>query len=147
MADFDAITTTLAARFSSANVTPPTGYTNIRAATADLPNAMGPLPAVFVFIDNGEFATGNGTRTGVHDFLVRFYYDEGQDLSRAMPALRKWLTILADQLKVSTQLGGIVTVARITTWKAGVLTYSGVDYVGLEFGVRIITDEPWAAVA
>lgn len=147
MPDFDAITTPLAARFASGAVTPPASYQNVRFSSGDLPNQMPPLPCVLVFLDEGEFDTGNGTRLGTHKFTVRFYYSQTADLPRDMVALRKWLTVLVDQLRLSAQLGGVVVVARVDTWKIGLLDYASQTYSGIEIGVTIRTSEPWAAVA
>lgn len=147
MPDFDPITTALAGRFAAAVVTPPTGYDNVKLSTGDLPEQMTPLPSVYVFPDRGAFATGGGTRTGVHGYFVRFYFNQTGDTERDMVALRKWLTVLVDQLKLSTQLGGIVSVARVETWQLGILHYAGKDYSGIELGVQIVTDEAWSAVS
>ena len=147
MPDFDAIADALAARFAPAQVTAPTGYLTIRVATAKTPNHLPPLPCVLVFPDAGTFRTGNGTRIGDATFLVRFYYSQIGDLARDVAACRAWLTVLADQLKVSVQLGGTVTTARVDTWKIGQMSYAGLDYSGIEFGVTIVTTEGWAAFA
>lgn len=153
MPDFDAITTAVAARFAPAQVTPPAGYQNVRSATADLPNLMPPLPCVLVFLDSGTFETGNGTRIGgregQHTFTVRFYYSQNADLSRDMVALRKWLTVLVDQFRLAVQLGGLTGVTRVTvdSWTVGSFQYANDMYTGIEFGVGLVTSEPWAAVA
>lgn len=153
MPDFDAISTALAARYTAAAITtaggPPAGQTNIRLSTGDAPNLLGPLPCVLIVPDGGDFRTGNGTRVGGQDWFARFYLAQAAlaDFSRDIPALRKWLTILADQLRTSVQLGGIVTSARTMTWKLGVMQYAGQDYSGIELGIHVVTDEGWAAVA
>jgi hypothetical protein len=147
MPDFDLISTTLADRYAPAQVTPPTGLANIRGSTADTPNQLGPLPYVLVLPVEGEFETGNGTRVGAHDFLVRFFFSQADDLSRDIAALRKWLTVLVDQLRTSTQLGGFVTVARTESWRLGMLNWGGQDFTGIEMTVRIVTSEGWAASA
>jgi hypothetical protein len=147
MPDFDPITTALAGRFAAAVVTPPPGYDNVRVSTGNLPEQMTPLPSVYVFPDHGSFDTGQGIRTGDHDYFVRFYFNQTGDTERDMVALRKWLTVLVDQLKEATQLGGIVSVARVDTWQLGILNYAGKTYSGIELGVHIRTDEGWAAVA
>jgi len=149
MPDFDAIAVALAGRFSSANVTPPVGFQNIRVATADLPGQMTVLPAVLIFADNGDFQTGNGQRQGGHQFTARFYLTEAGlgDLPRDMPVLRKWLTVLVDQYKLAAQLGGIVSSCRLMTWKIGIMDYAGVTYSGIEMGVHVVTNEGWAAVS
>lgn len=146
--DIDAVATAIAGRFLPAQVTAPAGgYQNIRFSLADLPNELPPLPCVLVFPDSGEFQTGNGTRLGTHDFLVRFYYNQTIDLTRDMNALRKWTTILTDQLKVSAQLTGIVDRATVDGYQIGLLTYGGVTVSGVELRVHIVKSEAWAAVA
>ena len=147
MPDFDLITTTLAARYAPGAVTPPAGLVNVRSSTGDLPNKLGALPAVLVFPDEGTFATGNGTRTGAHTFRVRFYLSVTTDLTRELVRLRKWVTVLVDQLKLAAQLGGVVTVARVTSWRIGLLDYDRRRFSGVELVVTIVTDEPWPAVA
>jgi hypothetical protein len=128
-------------------VTPPVGFTNVRSSTGDLPDELGALPCVVTILDGGDFRTGGGTREGGHDFLTRFYYSESIDVARDMVALRKWLTVLVDQLKASTQLGGIVTSARVMGWRAGVMKYAGRDYSGIELRIHVVTSEGWAATA
>lgn len=147
MPDFDAITTALAARFSAAQVTPPAGYDPITASTGDLPEGMLPTPCVLVFPAGGEFRHVPSKRDSSHMFTVRFYFNQNGDLERDTVALRKWLTVLADQLRLSAQLAGIVTAARIESYTVGVMTYATVDYTGLELNVRVIVNEPWTAVA
>ena len=150
MPDFDAINTALVARFAAAQVTPPTGYDNVKISTGDLPTGMLPLPAVLVFPESGDFTHYPGKRDSVHEFTVRFYYNQDGDLERDTVALRKWLTVLVDQLKTGTQLGGAVTLATVTHWTVGSFDYSpipGVKYTGIELTVEIVVNEAWAAVA
>jgi hypothetical protein len=135
----------LAARMA---ITPaPAGYDAIRLGTADLPNQMVPLPAVLVFPDDGEYETGNGTRTGSHGITVRFYYNQSGDLPRDTAALRAWHDALSVQLRDAAQLGGIVTSAAITGYKLGSMSYAGSDYSGIEYKVRVIISEAWSAAS
>lgn len=147
MPDFDAINTALAARFAAAAITPPTGYDNVKISTGDLPTGMLPLPAVLVFPESGEFTAYPGKRDSEHSYVIRFYYNQAGDLERDMAALRKWLTVLVDQLKLSTQLGGIVTRASIIGWRVGMFEYTPNTYTGIELTCSILVNEAWAAVA
>ena len=147
MPDFDAINTALVARFAAAQVTPPAGYDNIKVATGDLPTGMLNTPAVLVFPQSGEFTHYPGKRDSVHEFIVRFYYNQSGDLERDMVALRKWLTVLVDQLKLSTQLGGAVTLANVRSWTIGILDYTPNTYTGIELTCELVVNEAWAAVA
>lgn len=128
-------------------MTAPAGYSAIRLSTAEAPNQLPPLPCVLVFADNGTFDSGNGTRLGVHDFIVRFYLSQSIDLPREMVGLQKWATVLFDQHLTSVQLGGTVVSTSLQTYRLGELTYAGDNYAGIEFGVRCVTSEGWAAVA
>lgn len=146
-ADYDAIAAAIAARFAAGALTAPTGYATIRSSTANPPGAIGPTPAVVVSIDQGQFVTGNSTRTGAQSWFVRFYFDQTSDLERTEPALRKWLTVLRDQLKGATQLAGLVDLAVIQSFRVGILAYGGVDYTGIELTVHTATSEGWVATA
>jgi len=146
-ADYDTIAAAIAARFLAASLTPPAGLATVRSSTANAPGAIGPTPAVVVSIDSGEFETGNTTRTGQQSWFVRFYLDQTSDLERSEPALRKWLTVLRDQLKASVQLAGIVDRAVIFSFKVGVLAYGGLDYSGIELVIHTATSEGWVATA
>jgi hypothetical protein len=146
--DFDAITVALALRFDPSTVTPPTGgYDNIRVSTGNLPNQMTPLPTVLVFPENGTLTYVPSKRDSDHIFVVRFYYNQTGDLARDTVSLRKWLTVLVDQLKNATQLGGTVTYARVEGYTVGTFTYAGLEYSGVELTVHVKVNEAWAAVA
>ena len=145
--NFVTIGDTLATRFAAAAITPPTSFSNVSLSTCDLPAAMPNLPAVFVFLDAGDFRTGNGTRQGAHDWKVRFYYNVIGDLERDLNALRQWAGVLVDQLKISVQLGGIVSRCTLDSYEIGILSYAGIQYSGIEMSVHVVTDEGWLAVA
>jgi hypothetical protein len=147
MPDFDAIGTALAARFAPGVTTAPTGYDPITISTGDLPEGMYPMPCVLTFYEAGTFTHSAGKRDSVHTYTVRFYFNQTGDLERDMVALRKWLTVLVDQLKLAAQLGGIVTQAKVIGSKLGTLTYAQIPYSGLELAVMVNVNEPWSPVA
>jgi hypothetical protein len=144
--DFDAIATAIAARYAPGQVTPPTGYANIRTSTADAPGNI-VAPCVIVFPEAGTFEPGSGTRIGPSDFLVRFYFEKAADLPRQLTALRKWLTVLVDQHLLSVQLGGTVASCRTMRWSVGLLEYGDQPYAGIELGVHVVTSEAWSPTA
>jgi hypothetical protein len=147
MPDVNAITIALAARFAAAQVTPPSGLQNIRSSTGSPPNQLPATPCVIAFPIEGDFRTGQGTRLGAGQWIVRFYYAQTGDILRDSTALQKWSTVLVDQLKGAVQLGGIVARATVDHWKIGIVAYAGTDYSGIELTVEIVTSESWAAVA
>jgi hypothetical protein len=145
--DFDAIGSGIATRFAPAQVTPPAGLGNVRSSSIDLPNALTLLPRVLVFPDRGELAPGNGSRLATADYLVRFYMSVTKDLPRETNACRKWLPILIDQIRVGETLGlgAPVAVARVNSYRVGILPYQQRDYTGVELGVRVTLSMAWAA--
>jgi hypothetical protein len=150
--DFYAVAIALAHRFDPGVTTPaaPAGEQDIREATANLPDALGPLPAVLVFTESGVFSGHGGggqLRLGAHTFRVRFYLELGVDLARDEVRLRKWASVLVDRLKVSVELGGVVKRSAVVAWSMGAMTYGATpnEYSGVELVVEAITSESWAA--
>jgi hypothetical protein len=146
---FDAIALAIADRFLASVLTAPAGLQTVRGSTANPPNQMPPLPYVMTFLDSGAWTHVTNKRDGVHRATVRFYFNQAgpSELARDMPPLRQWLDVLNYQLRDSTQLGGLVSLAVIDTWSIGILDYAGQPYTGIELGVRFVTNEGWAAVA
>lgn len=151
MPDFDAIAASLAARYAPGVTTPPApgGLTDIRLATADIPNAAPRmLPAVLVYFDRAALQGGNQTRVGLTTWRVQFLLRrQGIDLARDQAPLRKWATVLADRLKPSTgavALGGTITRAAVTSITIGSIRFGAKVYSGLELIVEARTDEAWS---
>ncbi|HEV8282354.1 MAG TPA: hypothetical protein VGQ02_10865 [Candidatus Limnocylindrales bacterium] len=143
--DVDAIAVALAARYAPAQVTPPAGYQNVRTATGDLPHTLSQMPVVLVWADSGALDTGGGTRSGLHRYLVQFYYGLARNLARENKACRLWLTVLLDQLKTggAVKLGGLAENVEVADWRIGILSYAGKRYSGIELGVNVTTSEGW----
>lgn len=119
----------------------------VRVSTADPPEALGDLPAVVVFADEGELETGNGVRAGVSTWLCRFYLSQTADLEHESRSLLRWLEVLLDRLKGAAQLGGAVARAVVSGYTVGLMPYSGRQYAGIELRVTITTSEAWEATA
>jgi hypothetical protein len=146
--DSTAIATALAARYAAAQMSAPAGFRAIRTSTYKPAEDVPPLPCVMVFPPTaGTFESGNGTRTGGHDWTVRFLYDQAGDLARQGAALLKWLDKLTDQLRASVTLGGAVVTATTTGYQIGFFGYADKKYAGIELTVHIVTSESWAAAA
>ena len=146
--DYTAIATALAARYAAAQMTAPTGYSAIRLSTFQPPEDVPPLPCVIVFPPElGTFESGNGTRTGAHDWTVRLMYDQAGDLARQSAALLLWASVFVDQLKASVTLSGTVVTAVLTGYRIGFFSYADKMYAGIEGIVHIVTSEAWSATA
>lgn len=143
--DIDAIATAVAARYSS--LTPPAGLGAIRKATGDLPQAIGQVPVVLIWPEEGELRAGTGSRLGDHLFFARFYFGLTRNLERETKACRRWLSVLLDAHKDAVQLGGLVASVRTITWQIGQMEYAGKTYTGIELGLQVVTTEPWDATA
>lgn len=142
--DYKAIADAIATRFSSANVTAPSGATNIRASTASLPDAITKEPTVLVFpVESAEFEYESSTRTGTARYPVRFYIYRVRDTKRNADLLNNWATALYGQLDGKVQLGlsSYVTHAVVRNFAVGPLIYgegdSAVRFHGIEFAVDV----------
>lgn len=141
--DFKAIADAVATRFSSTNVTAPSGATNVRVSTASLPDAITAEPTVLVFpVEQAEFEYESSTRTGIARYPVRFYIYRVRDTKRNADLLNNWATALYGQLDGKVQLGlAYVTHAVVRNFGAGPLTYgegdSAVRFHGIEFAVEV----------
>lgn len=145
--DIAAIGSALAARFSSANVTPPAGYDNVALATHELPNAITTTPTVLVFPPEVEsFFSGHKRSTNLL-FPVRWYIAQTSDKPRAIAALLAWYGVLLDQLEAQFDLGltsGGVSYAVVSTADSGVADYAEVEYAMIQLDVLVHVEEGYA---
>jgi hypothetical protein len=144
--DVTAIADALAARYASANITPPTGeINNIRLATADPPQALDVFPAVLVFamVEPAEFSFGANVRKGLVPFNVEFYLGTDGDLKRQARRLHAWAGVLLDATLTSTHLGlgAVVALTWARRMQIGVLEYAGAKIPGIAISVAITTSE------
>lgn len=143
----DTIAAAIATRYTAANMAAPGGLPAVRSSSADLPNAIGAMPCVLVFVDSGMFDAGNGTRLSTLSFLVRFYLARRRDLPRETNRIRTWLPVLVGQHQQSVTLGGLV--ARVWTegYRVGSMVYADRAYAGVELTVKARTSIPWTVTA
>lgn len=149
--DFSAIGAALAVRFNATNCPAPAGgYQAIRYATNFPAAAVGPLPCVLVFPDEGTLASGGGKRETHQTWHVNFYFAETGTPEKDYKALQAWLGVLVDGPKGSVQLGATLAgagYAVVTGYKLGALPYGGKQYSGIELTVHIEAHESWAPTA
>lgn len=143
-ADFNAMASAIATRFSSTYVTAPSGEQNVRVSTASLPDAITVEPTVLVFPpETVEFSYGPSLRTGVASFPVRFYIYRARDTKRNAVLLNKWVSALYQQLDGQVHLGlsDYVAHADITAMGVGPLSYgegeAAVRFHGIELTVQV----------
>lgn len=142
--DYHALASGVATRFAPANITPPTGYTDVRGSTAQPPNNIPATPWVNVFPREGEVIYLPGQRKGEHQLTVSFYYDKASgDQARDWTGLEKWLSVLLDQLHSTSKLGlaPVVDKALVESYEFVVLTYGGDEYQGINLNVRVWTTD------
>ena len=147
--DLLGIADALAERYSAAELTAPSGLTTVRGSTARLPNNIPAMPFVGVFPPAGSSITYTGQRRMEHLFAVRFFFGESAgDLSRNLVALYRWWTVLADQTHAATKLGvAAVMKALPESYTIGTFEYAGTSYDGIEFAVRVWTEDEVTLVA
>lgn len=149
--DFKAIADAIATQFSSTNVTAPSGETNIRLATASLPDAFNVEPAVLVFPpESVDFNFGPSLRTGLASYPVRFYIYKFRDNKRNTVLLNKWLSALYAQLPDTLAhlgLSSYVTSATTSHMAVGPMTYANSEYHGIEVTIQVRLGEGLSATA
>lgn len=134
------IAAALATRFSSGQITPPTGYSNVALSTHRLPNAIVSTPTCLVFPPEGEMSYSGHKRSTNQVFPVRFYIALTSDRPRAIDALYAWYEVLVDQLEGQFDLGlsaSGVTHAVIVSSTAGTGEYAEQEYAVIEFIVGV----------
>jgi len=152
VADFNAIASAVATRFNSSNVTAPSGETNVRAATHQLPQGIVVEPTVLVFPPEPgaiSLTYNAGALSGVAVYPVRFYLWRIRDESRNSVLCLKWLGSLYAQLqgKVQLDLSAYVAHALIRNLGVGRLSYGGVEFEGIELEAEVHFWEALNAVA
>ena len=139
--DVHAIATALASRFTSAYVTPPTGYSNIASSTAEVPDAIGSLPAVIVYPPEGSWGyTAGGMRTGDLTFTVRVFLGTKHNTPRGSVLVNKWHAVLLNlnlQQAALGQASNGVTHSYVTSSRSGSLTHADIEYFGVELDITV----------
>lgn len=146
MTDLLAIANGIATRYAPAQLpATPTASRAIVSSSAQLPDQLGATPCVLVFPTGGALRQGTGHRAGLHKYAVRLYYDQspGGELERDTEAIARWVSLLIDQLKSDSDLGGSAVIGRVVGWTIGALQYAGTRYSGGEVSIEVVTDEPF----
>lgn len=148
-ADFYVIAQAIATRFSSTNVTAPSGESNVAQSRADLPDAITDEPTVLVFPPEVDFSYGPSLRKAVATYPVRFYLWKVRDNPRNAALQTNWLTALYAQLDGQVHLGhsSYVDYAVVEGIVPGKLSYGDMEFYGIEFSVVVHISEALSATA
>lgn len=145
MADFAAIASAIAGRFSASAISPPSGYADPGTALWRMPEAITTSPTAVVFPPEGEFSYSGFRRSGNLDYPVRWYIAPTDDLPRSTQKMYDWAGTLIGQLEPQFDLdlsgSGGVTHAVVTGVRFGRLEYAGQEYSGIEMTVRVHLEE------
>ena len=122
-------------------LTPPTGQPALAQVTYQLPQAIGPTPAVLVF-PAAETDLGHhpgGMLTSEMRWMVRFYIAPVGDIAASMDTVYAWRSMLRLMTEAHIELGlAYVTWARVTGITPGwLLPYADTTYLGLEMEVTV----------
>jgi len=145
-----AIGTALADRFSAANTTPPTGYDEVRLATALPPDMISVFPSVVVFPPSTTAEYGpNRLVRQVHRFPVRFYVAKASGTDRVVKALYAWRDVLVEQVVSKIQLGlpSVVVKALVPDIRMGESEYGGEMFAVVEMQIDVTTREVLNTIA
>lgn len=136
--DVQAIADALAAKFASGTLTPPTGYTAVRLATARPPNNLTAFPTVLVIPPDGEVQPQAGWVDYTLDFDVEFHYAQNTaDKPRDFAAMLAWLPKLLAAVYSGWSLGITgLTAVKPQSWAYDVLPYGGQENYGWRIRFR-----------
>jgi hypothetical protein len=144
--DVKAIADALALRYSSTNVTPPSGFKNITTSTAQPPNNIPSTPYVIVWTTEGEVTLTSSTASHVMTWPVTFYVERwtsDEDGERLNTILKEGGpdALLREFQKGRTRAGYVVSPAfsREPSWRVAMAT--AVDTPRGRV-VRLLTDRP-----
>lgn len=139
--DSYAIASALATRLGT--VTAPSGQESIKQYSAELPDELALLPALFVMPPSMEGPTYAGSkRTLPLTYPVGLYLARADGLPRRAHALHDWITAIYGRLAGQMALGlaSYVAWSEVMSWTPGV-SYAGVDYDGLRLEVMVNVNE------
>ena len=149
--DSYAIAEAIAARFSAANVTPPTGQAEPKVVTADLPESISFFPTLLVLPPEMDDASYNASRSRTFALLYRvtLFLSRADGTGRRAKAIHDWTTALYGQLGGQIQLGlpTYVPLATVEHFRSGPVIYGGETYDGLTFDVNVRISESYTPVA
>lgn len=147
--DFEDVAQAIVTRFSAANVTQPSGEDDVRLATEQLPNQIGPTPAMLVFPPIVSFSYGPSTRKATAVYPVRWYLYRVKDQPRNASLILRWMASLYAQLEGQVQLGlsSYVTHGVVSELTPGLLSYADEQFEGIETTVTVHMWEGLAPVA
>ena len=131
MADYEAIGSAIAARYSGA--TAPSGEPAIALSTEEPPNQVGFTPAVLVWAGAEEFEWPPGsTRVSHCEVVVQFLLSQDGDLAARKVRLDRWRGKLIDRVVGQIQLGlTYVDWCELRTCDAVTVDYGGTSYDAL----------------
>lgn len=149
--DSYAIAGAIATRFSAANVSPPSGYEDIKVSTADLPQNISLFPTVLVMPPGTEAMGYNASRSRslTLNYGVVLFLSRSDGSPRRAKAVHDWFTALYGQLAGQMMLGlsSYVALAYVSGMVAATVTYGGEDFDGLRFVVTVKVNEAYTPVA
>lgn len=129
----------LATRYAPGNVTPPSGYPNIRVSTSRIPNKMPTSPWVLVMLPNGEAVLASQWVDYHLDYHVVFHYAKhSADVARDIAALLSWIGVLLTRTYADMDLGvSGVRKAYPVDFRLTVENYGGDEWYGWDITVRV----------
>lgn len=141
--DSYAIASAIATRFSSANVSAPSGAENIKQSTAQLPESLTFFPSVLVSpprVDSATWRLGRGYFSITYRATLFLAKHDGSP--RRAKALHDWVTALYKQLAGNLDLDlAYVALAQLARADAGVVEYEGIEYDGIVMDIDVQANE------
>ena len=116
----------------------------IRKVFTEAPDALNELPAVQILPDDGDlvYPRKSGLREIKHHLKLLLYVVSGGSLAEAETLLRPYVQKVIGVFDQHITLGGAAMSSGITRYEYGILSYAGVDYLGITFSLTVEENQP-----
>lgn len=112
----------------------------VKSAFEDAPSSLNMLPCFVTYPDTGQlqWPRQGSVRKLEHDLNMDLYVQKGGDLQTADRILKPYIDNVISTFDQNLTLGGTCVNSGVVSYKYGVLTYAGVDYLGIKFTLKAI---------
>lgn len=114
--------------------------TGIKQVFSDIPTSLNVLPCFVTYPSKGQLQWPRQpmVRTITHDLNMDLYVQKGGDLASADRFLKPYIDLVIETFDQNITLGGNCITSGVVDYSYGVLTVSGVEYLGIKFTLKAI---------
>lgn len=115
----------------------------IQTAFEDVPSSLNQLPCFVTYPSDFsiEWPRKANVRTTTHDIDMDLYIQKGGDLSTADRICKPFIDKVINTFDQNITIKGTSFNSGVVNGKYGLMSYAGVDYIGIKFTLRAILKE------